>query len=506
MTPPIDAAGVNELRALASVRFGLRFTDDKQDFLAEILRQRLEASKASSVGDYFRSLATDAAELQALTAALTVPETFFFRGGDQLRAFQEAILPDRIRRRAATRELRILSAGCATGEEPYTISMILNDSFPELNAWTVTVAGYDLNPRNLQHAARGRYSTWSLRETTPAARERCFRREGADFVVHDVYRGRVQFREVNLHDPPPDALPHGVFDVIFCRNVIMYFTPEVMSAVVGRLARALVPGGYLFLGHAETLRGLSPDFVLRHTHETFYYQRRDGSLSPAPDPGLLPSAGLPMPGATTLPAPDNSWVESIRVSSDRVETLSRELDRRPAPQEAPAPVSTGTLTTAVDLFRQERFRDALGIVAPLATRTPRDPEALLLQAVLLVHCGRRAEAEAACAEILRVDDLSAEAHHLMALCREQGGDLRGATEQYQIAQYLDPGFAMPRVHLGRIARRRGDLTAARRELNQALSLLQGEQPSRLLLFGGGFNREALLQLCRKELEACGGRE
>jgi len=503
MTPSVDAAGLNELRDFASREFGLKFGEDKQDFLTQTLLRRVELTRSSSVEEYLRSVLPTSDEHQAVSASLTVPETYFFRGGDQLHAFQDLVLPERIRQRRAVRELRILSAGCATGEEPYTISIVLQDSFPELAGWRVGISGYDLVPHHLSLARAARYSTWSMRETSQARRERCFRREGSDFVLKEVYREGVAFREVNFNAPPPDALPPAAFDVIFCRNVIMYFTPDAMASMIRRLTVSLVPGGYLFLGHAETLRGLSSDFALRHTHETFYYQRRDGSEPPAATDGTLPpTASAASSEAAPFPQ-DTEWVESIRASSDRLEQLYRDLDRSKVATPEAAGSTGKPLAAALELLRRERFQDALQLVAPLAERNPREPEALLLHAVLLIHCGRPSAAETLCAEILRADDTSAETHHLLAICREQAADWSGAVEQDRLAEYLDPEFAMPRLHAGRLHRRQADLAAARRELTQALSLLAREKPLRLLLFGGGFSREALIEHCRTELAAAG---
>jgi chemotaxis protein methyltransferase CheR len=501
MTPLVDSAAVQGLRSIAVREFGLRFGDDKRDFLADALRQGMDAARVGSAAEYLALFSSPSAgeELRRLAAALTVPETYFFRGTDQLRAFREHILPERIRLRGANRELHILSAGCATGEEPYTLAMILSEAVPDLASWRITLTGLDLNPHLLAHAARARYSSWSLRETTPAARDRYFSREGVEYVVHEVYRRQVTFRQANLSNPPADVFVSGRYDVIFCRNVIMYFTTDIMRAVVERFAHALAPGGYLFLGHAETLRGLSSDFTLHHSHESFYYQKRDGAAA-SPVPEFLPAVAEPaLPPVD--PAPDLSWLESIRSSSERMETLARGA-AAPAPSAAPAAAG---ISTAIELLRQERFREALDLVAPLAASSPKDLDALLLQAVLLSHCGRPRDAEAACEQLLRADDLNAEAHHLIAICREHAADIDRAIEQNRVAQYLDPAFAMPYVHVGRLARRKGDLVLARRQLEQGLELLAREEPSRLLLFGGGFSREALMQLCRSELAACGGR-
>jgi chemotaxis protein methyltransferase CheR len=132
-----------------------------------------------------------------------------------------------------------------------------------------------------------------------------------------------------------------------------------------------------------------------------------------------------------------------------------------------------------------------------------DPDAQLLRAVLLSNAGALPEAEEVCRQLLASDELNAGARYLLALCREHVGDRLGAVEQDRTAIYLDPTFAMPRFHLGRLARRAGDLETARRELGEALALLAREESSRIVLFGGGFQREALTRLCAGELRACG---
>jgi chemotaxis protein methyltransferase CheR len=156
----------------------------------------------------------------------------------------------------------------------------------------------------------------------------------------------------------------------------------------------------------------------------------------------------------------------------------------------------------MDLMQQERFHEAL--LASASSPEPHEPDALLLRAMLLVNTGALGEAEALCGDILAVDDLHAGAHYIVAICREHAGDHSGAVEHSRAAAYLDPGFAMPHLQLGRIARRGGDLALAQRELDLALGLLPREDAARILLFGGGFKREGLIELCRGELRASGG--
>jgi chemotaxis protein methyltransferase CheR len=320
----------------------------------------------------------------------------------------------------------------------------------------------------------------------------------------------VAFEERNLAEDDAAFWRAEAFDVVFCRNVIMYFTPEAARAVVARIARSLAPGGFLFLGSAETLRGLSHDFHLRHTHDTFYYQRREGServidgIATRPDEDAAPFESAV---AAAVDA-DASWVENIRRATERVQSLttppgaSPDANARGATSRAKAaPYDVGL---AIDLLRRERFSEARAMLHALPPESSDDPDVLLVRAVLFTHGGDLAEAEKVCAELLALDEMSAGAHYLVALCREDAGDRRGAIEHDQVATYLDPGFAMPRLHLGLLARRAGDHATARHELAQAFALLQREDASRLLLFGGGFARDALIALCRAELVSCGG--
>jgi chemotaxis protein methyltransferase CheR len=173
----------------------------------------------------------------------------------------------------------------------------------------------------------------------------------------------------------------------------------------------------------------------------------------------------------------------------------------PVGPQSPRPLAAAAwdLGLAFDLLREERFAEASHLLGGLPAASDRDPDVLLLSAALFTHRGRWTEAERACHRLLDADELSAGAHYLLALCREGSLDWSGALNHHQLAIYLDPGFAMPRLRLGLLARQTGDRAAAQRELRHAETLLQREDVSRLLLFGGGFSREALVALCRAEL-------
>jgi chemotaxis protein methyltransferase CheR len=161
-------------------------------------------------------------------------------------------------------------------------------------------------------------------------------------------------------------------------------------------------------------------------------------------------------------------------------------------------------TVAIELLRREKFSEAMDLLRALPAESKTDPDAQLLIAVLLTNGGDLPEAEKVCRHVLNLDELNAGAHYLMALCREHAGDQASAVQHDQTAAYLDSAFAMPHLHLGLVAKRSADMETARRELGRALPLLDREDASRILLFGGGFTREALVEFCRAELRACGG--
>jgi chemotaxis protein methyltransferase CheR len=502
-----ESAHIDRFREAIARRLGLSFDESKLGFLSEVLQRRAAASSLPAEA-YLAVIENQRspAEIGALAQELTVGETYFFRNRDQYRAFAMTVLPDRIAARPGGQALRVLSAGCASGEEAYSLAMVAREAMdrpPELS-----IVGVDANPAMVARAKRARYTAWALRETPTAARQRWFKADGREFVLDEAIRLSVRFEVRNLVDDDPLFWQPDSYDVVFFRNVLMYFTSEQARAAVARVATALKPGGYLFLGHAETLRGLSGDFTLEHTHETFYYRRRDRLGLEAPTTLLGQASLRVVPRPVDAPANSTSWIDAIDEATRRIESLT-------SGAASPAWSATDARTRAapsmwnrshtLDLLREERFTEALETMPLASAELERDPDLLLLRAALHVHRGQLDAAAETCRLLLDVDELSAGAHYLIALCRDGAQDMARAVHHDQVAVYLDPDFAMPHLHLGLMAGRAGDRPAARRELSRALPLLEREDGSRLLLYGGGFSREALLSLCRTELTGAGGR-
>jgi chemotaxis protein methyltransferase CheR len=484
----------NELARFASAiatRLGLRVDPDRACELIE----RRATSQREPIATYLDRLdAGDPSEIRELTSELTVGETYFLRHIEQFRAFADVVVPERL----ARGRLHVLSLGCSSGEEPYSLAMLLREQFP---AARFTIHAIDLNPRSIARARAGRYSRWSLRATSPAFEQRWFQPIDRDVVVVPEIRAAVTFEQANILDDGVLSIP-GRWDVVFCRNMLMYLTEEHADAAIRRIARALAHGGYLFLGHAETLRDRTDEFALCHTHGAFYYQRQTATTTTAV--ARTPVDDTPH----AAPALPTGWYDDIHAASQRVHAMiDVALDARPdrmlrtrSVTEPPRPVPD--LDDIRELFVQERFGEALAQLDQLRTASG-DRDIAMLRALILTHAGRFAEARETCDGLLALDANSSEANYLLALCCESTGDTDRASQLAQRAADLDPSFAMPRVHLGLLARRDGDRRNASRELIRAIALLEHEPPARLALYGGGFSRQALLGMCRAELAAIG---
>lgn len=502
MSIALQSADVERFRDLIEARIGLNHSDEKLGWLAGLMRRHMQA-RGLEEGAYLQWLAQAEVpdEVAPLIQDLTVAETYFFRHIEQLDALCQEAVPRLLNAHGhgMAGGLRILSAGCASGEEAYSIAMLLDDLHKDAGV-PVQIDAVDLNPAVVAKARRARYAAWSLRETPSWARDRWFRQDARELTLDERIRARVRFDVANLNDDDAPCWHRGPYDVVFCRNVLMYFSTPRMEAVIQRLARVMRPGGYLFLGHAETLRGLQHDFCLCHSHGTFYY--RLGMAGQVADQAARRND-------TTR---GSDWVQSIEQASRRVHELTRQAEQMHADWRALAPsvppvasaVSHADIHAVLGDLQRERLDLAGQKLDALERTAPQDLDLRILRAALLLHAGQAAAARDLCAAMPVEGRRGADALHVQSLCQAALGDQPGAIVLDQAALRLDASFAMPRLHLGLLARRDGRLELARQELSRAHALLPQEDEVRVRLFGGGFSREMLVTLSHTELLACGG--
>lgn len=275
------ALSPEEFRRLSDLlyeRAGLYFGDGKRFLLESRVYDRIKALGVRSGAEYLALLTGTggAREWTELLDVVTTHETSFFRNRPQLEAFQRKVLPGVLRAQGdrGRRRLRIWSAACATGEEPYTLAMMILELLGDRAAsWDVRILGTDLVPSVLDRAREGVYPRHSFRTTPAYFVQKYFRAEGPDaFRLGTAPRRLVELRLVNFADDAAMARCRG-FHVIFCRNALIYFDREAKRRFVAHFARALEAGGYLFVGHSESLHGISDDFKLIHFPGALAYRK-----------------------------------------------------------------------------------------------------------------------------------------------------------------------------------------------------------------------------------------
>lgn len=252
---------------------GMFLAESKKEYLENRILKRMRATNMTTPYWYYRFLlANRKAELLVLLDILTINETSFFRNEPQFELFRNAILPDVIerRKREIQRKLRFWSAGCSTGEEPYSIAMTVLDTVPCADQWDIKIYASDLSLLSLETAHRGMYPAAKVRATVPDnALARHFENQKDAYRVNEAVRKLVVFDYHNLkHDNGMNGL-----DVIFCRNVMIYFDEEEQKRLVNKFYGCLGPGGYLLLGHAESLQGWNMDFQFLHDNKGTAYKK-----------------------------------------------------------------------------------------------------------------------------------------------------------------------------------------------------------------------------------------
>jgi chemotaxis protein methyltransferase CheR len=253
---------------------GMYFDDSSRYLIEKRLSRRVKSHNLSNFRDYYRFIRYERntqAELSAVIDILTVNETYFFREQSQLKAFREEILEELKNNNKNKRTLRIWSAGCSSGEEPYTITMLIYES-GLFNGWDIEVYGSDINQRVLQLARKGVYRKNSFRTTEHYYLKKYFTEENSEYRISDQIKKHVNFSYLNLLDPFKTRFL-GNMDVIFCRNVLIYFDHASRRRVIDNLHNRLLDGGYLLLGHAESLMNISTAFHLRHLKNDMVYQK-----------------------------------------------------------------------------------------------------------------------------------------------------------------------------------------------------------------------------------------
>ncbi len=277
------------IRDFIHEKSGIFFAENKMYLVKNRLQKRMAELDMKTVRDYFYHVKYDVSlkEFNRLMVLMTTNETSFFRNEPQLVCFADEVLPliidDKLKSKGP-KTIKIWSAGCSTGEEPYTLAIILLEKLKSLVGWTVEIVANDISEDVLQKARKGEYSGITLRNVKPDILNRYYTKTGDMYRVKPEVKALVKFSHMNLNDPRKISVVSNM-DAVFCRNVMIYFSEEVKKAVVRGFFNALKPGGYFYIGHSETLHGISKAFKLVYFKNALVYQKEavaTGSASSRP--------------------------------------------------------------------------------------------------------------------------------------------------------------------------------------------------------------------------------
>lgn len=270
---PITSSDFEFVRSLAKEDAGLVLEAGKEYLVESRLQPIARLQGLASIDELIRAVRSGPGrDLRGkVVDALTTNETTFFRDVEPFEMLRTEVLPYLIEQRQQERTLRIWYAAASTGQEPYSLSMLIREHFPQLHTWTIQQVGTDLSPSVLARARAGRYSQLEINRGLPANYlVKYFERDGAEWRLRESIRSMVRFDEMNLVKPWPATLPQA--DIVMMRNVLIYFDIETKKQVLGRVRRLMRPDGFLFLGGAETTMNLDENFVRQQFNRSGCYR------------------------------------------------------------------------------------------------------------------------------------------------------------------------------------------------------------------------------------------
>lgn len=470
-------------RDLILERSGLHFPEEKQQTLSRGLAKALQASSCASLGEYYDLLRLSSStnhEWDLLVSALTVGETYFFRNKGHFDALAQHILPEIIaRQELLNRRIRIWSAGCATGEEPYSVAILLHELVPNIHNWNILILATDINRDALRKAQERVYGTWSFRGVEKRIQDHYFRTNGEkQYALKDEIKRMVTFEYLNLVENHYPSLANNTnaMDLILCRNVTIYFSPEVTRQVVTRFYNSLTDGGWLIPGASE------PNMV-------FY---RD--FEPRNFPGAVVYQKLAAIEAKAMPAP----VFEARTSVEREYEPKPSSGAPPGVKKAPLP-SLDPYQVALELVQAGRMDEAL---VKLYEKLDQDPDFVPTYYTLgKVHAnkGNLEEAQTWCARAIKKDKLHPQPYYTLSIVYQQNDLLDMALEALKTAIYLDREFVLAHYNLAQLYRQQGMHRLAHKSLKNVQRLLESKPKGESIPEGDGLVAGRLLELVKTEL-------
>lgn len=499
--PPFADETFVLFQTLLAEESGLYFDRDRSRVFSRAVWGRLKAAGCASYEDYYNLLKFKGAgrqELRELIDSVTVGETFFFRHKVHFDILMKVVLPEIIQTRATSKNIRIWSAGCSRGAEPYSIAMAVMEVLPEYQSWDISILATDVDRRALQLAREASYSHRDVEQMPSEYLTKYFtKREGRYHLREDVKR-LVRFEDHNLAKDPFSLPGMQHLDVVFCRNVTIYFEIPTIRKIMEHFHDCLQVGGYLFIGYAETLWQITDKFKSIEFPSAFIYQKTSSAFSESGE--SLPLMGLPDFGATSGVA--------LFAAPEGTQGLpaERPLTYREGPREGKTPPAVKRdprYKDALALFTAKRYDEALKIFGDILSRNAGDVHCRFLMATILANQGRYKDALFELAAVIDLDNLFVDAYYLAGVLWYKTGNLKEAEAHFRRAIYVDPRIVLAYFNLANVFLSRKKYAEAGREFRNAVHILEKMPADQVLRFSEDMTAGLFLDICRNHLRAIG---
>ena len=447
---------------------GLEYYTEKPLALAEQVAGRIAELDLVDCRAYLECLrdpSVGETELDNLIVTLTIGETHFFRHREIFDALRDVALPEILERNRATKTLRIWSAGCSTGAEAYSLSILLRREMRHAFAgWKVSIIGTDINRTVLSRAMEGRYEDWAFRGTTPDLRRECFEEvpSAKSWHIAPEFKEGVTFHYHNLVRHPFPSLAHNLvaFDLILCRNVLIYFAPEVVRHTISHFAECLLPGGWLAVGHSENSEQFQNWFEVVNVQGATLHRKPLSNAAEGSENSLKTKSNRP---------PKHPHSRLIRTKGSSVTTSTPRSHRSAPPSKTPKSTprsSSAEVERVRALADQGNIVDAWDLCRSVANKHPRSPVVHFYSGLLLDQMARH----------------------------------RAALNAFERAINLEQGFVLAHYYSGLVQHKLANTSAAAKSFRNVMHLLEGQERSDSLPNGEGLNVGELLELANMHVE------
>jgi chemotaxis protein methyltransferase CheR len=469
-----------------TAKIGFHFAKKRWNELHPKMAVAMKDFDFEDVGEFIQWLLSSSPtqkQIEVLASHLTVGETYFFREKRGFEILEHSILPGLIdARRRTGKRLRFWSAGCSTGEEPYSIAILLDKLIPDLKDWNITILATDINTAALRKADEGLYSDWSFRDTPPFFKDKYFERvNGNRYLLRPDIRKMVTFSYLNLSEDVYPALQNNTnaMDFIFCRNVLMYFAPEHVNRAAERFYRSLVDGGWLIVSPVETSHIHYAQFATVRLQEATFYKKDTRKIKPDRIIAQYVEKEI-------IPFPLKKV--KLRKSEKPLHTAPHDVPERPK-QSVLTP-----LEEAAILYRKGFYSEAEERLKVLISNGNSSQEMLVLFTKILANQGKLEDAFHWCEKAVSADKCNPHLHYLLAVILAEQKRGEEAKAYLKKALYLDPDFVLAHFTLANISLRGGKIAEARKHFGNTTEILSKYKPDEILPESEGITAGRLAEM------------